>query len=193
MNFQNILNTRDLVLAALFTAVVVVLGLIPPVPLSFIPAPITAQSLGVMLAGCIIGAKRGALAFALLVVLIALGMPVLAGGRGDLSILTGATGGYIFGWIIGAFVTGVVAEKLVQDGQSAARQLAGFAIASLVGGIGVVYLMGMPWLSIVTGTPFDKVLVGSLAFIPGDLIKVGIATLAARAVMVGYPLLPARA
>jgi biotin transport system substrate-specific component len=45
----------------------------------------------------------------------------------------------------------------------------------------------------VTGTPFNKVVIGSLAFLPGDLIKAAIATLAARAVMVGYPLLPKRA
>lgn len=105
----------------------------------------------------------------------------------------GPTGGYIFGWIIGAFVTGFLAEKLVREGQSAVRQMTGFFVASVVGGIGVVYLCGMPWLSLVAGTPFDKVVLGSLAFIPGDLVKAAIATLAARAVLVGYPLLPARA
>ncbi|MCG5476989.1 MAG: BioY family transporter, partial [Sinorhizobium fredii] len=46
------MNTRDLVLIALFAAIVVVLGLIPPITLGFIPVPITAQSMGVMLAGC---------------------------------------------------------------------------------------------------------------------------------------------
>ncbi len=104
----------------------------------------------------------------------------------------GPTGGYIFGWIIGTFVTGFLAEKLVREGQSAAKQMTGFFIASIVGGIGVVYLCGMPWLSMVAGTPFPAVLTGSLAFIPGDLVKAAIATLAARAVLVGYPLLPAR-
>ncbi|WP_234854561.1 biotin transporter BioY, partial [Sinorhizobium meliloti] len=75
------MNTRDLVLVALFTAIIVVLGLVPPITLGFIPVPITAQSMGVMLAGCIIGAKRGALAFLLLVLLVAIGLPVLSGGR----------------------------------------------------------------------------------------------------------------
>lgn len=187
------MTTRDLVLAALFTAIVIVLGFIPPVPIPLLPVPITAQSMGVMLAGCIIGAKRGALAYALLVVLVAVGLPVLSGGRGGLNVLMGPTGGYIFGWIIGAFVTGFLAEKLVREGQTPAKQMTGFFIASVVGGIGVVYLCGMPWLSVVAGTPFPAVLTGSLAFIPGDLVKAAIATLAARAVIVGYPLLPARA
>lgn len=187
------MNTRDLVLAALFTAIIIVLGLIPPVTIALIPVPITAQSMGVMLAGCIIGAKRGALAYALLVVLVAVGLPVLAGGRGGLAVLMGPTGGYIFGWIIGSFVAGLVAQQFVREGQTAARQFGGFLIASLIGGIVVVYAIGMPWLSMVSGTPFDKVVMGSLAFIPGDLLKAVIAALAARAVMVGYPLLPQRA
>lgn len=187
------MTTRDLVLAALFTAIIIVLGLIPPVPVAFIPVPITAQSMGVMLAGCIIGAKRGALAYALLVILVAIGLPVLSGGRGGLGVLMGPTAGYIFGWVVGSFVTGLVAEQFVREGQSAARQIGGFVIASLIGGIVVVYAIGMPWLSLVTGTPFSKVVAGSLAFIPGDLLKAVIAALAARAVMVGYPLLPQRA
>ena len=57
----------------------------------------------------------------------------------------------------------------------------------------VLYAIGMPWVSAVTGTPLMTVAAGSLAFIPGDLLKAAIATLAARAVYAGYPLLPARA
>lgn len=186
------MSTRDLVLSALFTAIIIVLGLIPPVTLGFIPVPITAQSMGVMLAGTIIGAKRGALSYVLLAVLVAVGLPVLSGGRGGLNVLMGPTGGYILGWIAGSFVAGYLSERLVREGQSATRQAAGFFAASLAGGILVVYAIGMPWVSLVTGTPFDKVIIGSLAFLPGDLLKAAIATLAARAVMVGYPLLPQR-
>ena len=187
------MTTKDLVLSALFTAIIVVLGLIPPVTLGFIPVPITAQSMGVMLAGCIIGARRGALSYVLLVVLVAIGLPVLSGGRGGLGVLMGPTAGYILGWIIGTFVTGLIAERLVRENQSAARQVAGFLAASLIGGVVVVYAIGIPWVSLAAGTPLDKVLLGSLAFIPGDILKAAIASLAARAVMVGYPLLPQRA
>ncbi len=110
------MSTRDLVLAALFTAIIIVLGLIPPVPLAFLPVPITAQSMGVMLAGCIIGAKRGALAYVFLVILVAVGLPVLSGGRGGLAVLTGPTAGYILGWIVGSFVTGQIAQQFVREG-----------------------------------------------------------------------------
>lgn len=187
------MSTRDLVLAALFTAIIIVLGLIPPVPLAFLPVPITAQSMGVMLAGCIIGAKRGALAYVFLVILVAVGLPVLSGGRGGLAVLTGPTAGYILGWIVGSFVTGQIAQQFVREGQSALLQIGGFLLASLVGGIVVVYAIGMPWLTLVTGTPFSKVVAGSVAFLPGDVLKAVIAALAARVVLVGYPLLPHRA
>lgn len=187
------MKTKDLVLIALFAAIIVALGFIPPVTLAFIPVPITAQSMGVMLAGCIIGAKRGALAYVLVVLMVAVGLPVLSGGRGGLSILMGPTGGYIIGWIIGSFVTGLIAERMVHEGLSEVRQFAGFFIASLIGGIGVVYALGIVWLCVVTGTPFGKALIGNMTFIPADLIKAVIATLAARAVLAGYPLLHSRA
>ncbi|NRP71379.1 Biotin transporter BioY [Ensifer psoraleae] len=187
------MNTRDLVLIALFAAIVVVLGLIPPITLGFIPVPITAQSMGVMLAGCIIGAKRGALAFLLFVLLVAIGLPVLSGGRGGLAVLAGPSGGFILGWAVAAFVTGLVAERFVHEGQREIRQFVGFFLASVVGGIVVLYAIGVPWLSAVSGTPLLTAATGSLVFIPGDLLKAAIATLAARAVYAGYPLLPARA
>ncbi|MNY67253.1 Biotin transporter BioY [compost metagenome] len=57
----------------------------------------------------------------------------------------------------------------------------------------MLYAIGMPWVSAVTGTPLIAVATGSLAFLPGDLLKAAIATLAARAVFAGYPLLPVRA
>ncbi len=187
------MTTRDIVLTALFTAIIVVLGLIPPVTLGFIPVPITAQSMGVMLAGCIIGAKRGALAYLLVILMVAIGLPVLAGGRGGMSVLVGPTGGFIFGWVIATYVTGLIAERLVRDGQSELRQFTGFFLASVLGGIVVLYLIGMPWVSVVTGSPLLAVVTGSLAFVPGDILKAVIATLAARAVLAGYPLLPQRA
>jgi biotin transport system substrate-specific component len=187
------MSTRDLVLTALFTAIIIFLGLIPPITLGFVPVPITAQSMGVMLAGCIIGAKRGALAYLLLILMVAVGLPVLSGGRGGLAILAGPTAGYIAGWVIGTFVTGLVAERLVRETQGGALQIAGFALASIVGGIGVVYLLGTVWLAYSTGMEFGKALLANAVFLPGDLIKAGIAALAARAVLVGYPLLPQRA
>ena len=186
------MKTRDIVLVALFAAVIVVLGFLPPITLGISPVPITAQSMGVMLAGCIIGARRGAAAYLLILVMVAAGLPILSGGRGGLNVLMGPTGGYIVGWIIGAYVTGLIAQSMVREGQPELRQYVGFFLASLIGGIAVVYAIGIPWLSVAAGMPLGKAVMVNLPFIPGDLIKAVIATLAARAVLAGYPMLPSR-
>ena len=187
------MTTRDIVLVALFAAIIVVLGLLPPITLGFIPVPITAQSLGVMLAGCILGAKRGAAAVLLVVLLVAIGLPVLSGGRGGLAVFAGPSAGYIVGWVFGAFVCGLIAERFAREDQGELTQFLSFLAASVVGGIAVVYLFGIPWLAFMSGKAFLETSVASLAFIPGDLIKAFVAMLAGRAVLAGYPLLPQRA
>ncbi|MGQ3294339.1 MAG: biotin transporter BioY, partial [Shinella sp.] len=120
------MTTRDIVLVALFAAIIVVLGLLPPITLGFIPVPITAQSLGVMLAGCILGAKRGAGAVLLVLLLVAIGLPVLSGGRGGLAIFASPTGGYLVGWVFGALVCGLIAERFVREDQGELTQFLAF-------------------------------------------------------------------
>ncbi len=186
------MKTKDLVLVALFAAIIIVLGFIPPITLGFIPAPITAQTLGVMLAGCVIGAKRGALANVLVVILVAAGLPVLAGGRGGFNIIAGPTGGFLVGWIVAAYATGYLAERMIAEDKGAMQQLSSFFVASAIGGIAVLYLIGVPWLSVAAGIPFSSAVTGSMAFIPGDMFKAIIAAAAAHAAYVGYPLLPVR-
>jgi len=176
-------TTRDLVLMGLFAAVMAALGLMPKVPIG-VGVPITAQSMGVMLAGAILGAKRGAGALAIFVVLVALGLPLMAGGRGGLGLFAGPSGGFIVGFILGAYLTGLMAERL-PIGMDVAR----FLVASVIGGVGGVYLLGLPHWWLVTDSSLITVVTASLGFIPGDLIKAGIASLVAAAVYRGYPVI----
>ncbi|MGM4980139.1 MULTISPECIES: biotin transporter BioY [Rhizobium] len=184
------MNTRDLVLSALFAAIIVALGLLPPIPIGIIPVPITAQSLGVMLAGVVLGARRGTIAVLIVVLLVIIGMPVLSGGRGGLAVFAGPTAGFFIGWIFAAFVTGYLSERLVKPEQTSLNQGIGFFIAAVIGGVVVLYAFGIAWLAINIG--FTKAFFGSLGFVPGDLIKAVVAALVGRAVMAGYPLLPQR-
>ena len=184
------MSTRDLVLTSLFAAIIVALGLVPPITLGFIAVPITAQTLGVMLAGVVLGARRGAAAVLIVMVLVAVGLPVLSGGRGGLAVFAGPTAGFFIGWFFGALVTGYVSERLARAGQNAFAQFASFFLAAVLGGIVTVYAFGIVYLATLGGTGFAKAFWGSLAFIPGDLIKAAIAALAGRAVLAGYPLLP---
>lgn len=185
------MTTRDLTLVALFAAIMVALAFIPAVPIGAVP--ITLQSMGPMLAGCIIGAKRGALAMALVVLLLAVGFPVVASPGAGLPKLAGPTGGFIFGWIAAAFVTGYLAERLVRQEQPKWHQIGKFFVASIIGGIVILYAFGMPQWSIVAGTPFSVVAYTSLVFIPGDLIKAAATAFVAWRVLQDYPLLPNRA
>ena len=73
---------------ALFAAVMGVLGLMPPIPIGVIPVPITLQTLGVILSGGILGARLGAMSQIVFLLLVATGLPLLAGGRGGLGVLS---------------------------------------------------------------------------------------------------------
>lgn len=177
-------STRDLVLMSLFAAITAALGLVPEIPLPIGGVPITAQTLGVMLAGAILGSRRGAGAMALFVVLVALGLPLLAAGRGGLGIFASPSGGFVIGWILGAWLTGVLAERL-PSGMNYWRFLA----ATVGGGIGGVYAVGIPYWAVITGSSLWSVAMISVYFLPGDLIKAGIAAGVAAAVQRGYPVI----
>jgi biotin transport system substrate-specific component len=186
------MTTRDVVLAALFASIIIVLGIVPAIPLGFIPVPVTAQSLGVMLAGGVLGAKRGIMATLLVMLIAAIGMPVLAGGRGGLGVFMAPTTGYLLGWAFAAGTTGYLSERLISSEQPGLVQIINFFIAAVIGGVVVLYASGISWLVLVTGMAPMKAFIGSLAFVPGDILKTIVAALACRAVMVGYPLLPER-
>ena len=100
------MSTKDLVLVALFTALVAVLSIIPPIPMPFIPVPVTLQTFGVMLTGLILGPRRSGLVLLLYVLVAMIGIPILPGGRAGLAVLAGPTGGFLLGMIPGAMLTG---------------------------------------------------------------------------------------
>ncbi len=176
------MNTKDIVYIALFAAFTAALGLFPPITLPVVGVPITAQSMGVMLAGAIAGSKRGGLALLLFVVLVAIGMPLLAGGRGGFGIFLGPSGGFILSWPIAAFLIGWLIER--HNGE-AALPISMVYIA--IGGIGVVYLIGIPWLAFAAELTMTQAITGSAGFIPGDCVKVVLAALIARAVRRALP------
>ncbi|WP_028747904.1 biotin transporter BioY [Rhizobium mesoamericanum] len=186
------MSTRDLVLSALFAAIIVALGILPPITLGFIPVPITAQSLGVMMAGVVLGARRGTIAVLIVLLLVAIGLPVLSGGRGGLAAFAAPTTGFLIGWVLAAFVTGYLSERLVKSEQSALVQTVGFFFAAMIGGIVVLYACGIFYLAFAAQLGLSKAFLGSMAFVPGDVVKAFVAALVGRAVMVGYPLLPVR-
>lgn len=181
------MSTRDVVLVALFAALMAALAVFPPLTIPALGVPITAQSLGPMLAGGILGARRGALSMLLLLVLVALGLPLLSGGRGGLAVFAGPTVGFLFGWVLGAFVTGWIAERSARS-----LNFVSAFLAAVTGGILVVYLVGVPAVALIADIPLWAAVTGSAVFIPGDLIKAGIAAAVIVALTRSYPMLPVR-
>lgn len=161
---------RNVSLIALFAALIAVLGLVPKIDLVS-GVPITAQSLGVMLCGTVLGARRGALAVLLFVFLVALGLPLLAGGRGGLGVFAGPSVGYIIGFPFAAFVAGWVTEHW-----RAGVGLPAFA-GAVLGGIVVLYAFGVPGMALVLGKSLPEAMLLAAPFLAGDIIKAGLAGL----------------
>ncbi len=89
--WERTLETRDIVFIALFAAIMAGLAVFPPIMLPVVGVPITAQSIGAMLAGGVLGAARGGLSMALFLALVAFGLPLLPGGRGGFGVFFGPT------------------------------------------------------------------------------------------------------
>lgn len=171
---------RDIALIAVFAAVTAVLGIIPPIPVG--PVPITAQSLGPMLAGAILGGRRGGLSQLLFVVLVAIGLPLLPGGRGSLAVLFGPTAGFILGWIAVGALIGWLTYRL----GAPYRFWFGLGI-NILFGIVVLYIFGIAGMLLATKMTLGAALVANLPFIPGDIAKAVIAALIAKGVHAGIP------
>ncbi len=172
---------KNIAYTALFAALIAALGLVPKITLGF-GVPITAQSLGIMLCGTILGSKRGALAVLLFLLLVALGLPLLAGGNGGLGTFFGATGGFLIGWPVSAFAIGLIVEKCRRGSLAVIA-----SIASILGGIVVMYLFGIAGMALVLHkTPLECAAL-VLVFIPGDIIKAVLAGMLTSAIAKARP------
>lgn len=134
------------------------------------PVPFTFQTLAVLLVGSTLGAVRGALSLAIYALIGALGAPVYTDQGHGLDHLFGATGGYIFGFILAAGLVGFLAEKGWSKGSIG-------MIGSYLLGSAVIYTIGASWLTYgYLGGDWSKGLAfGVLPFLIWDAIKAFIA------------------
>ena len=173
-------SSHALARIALFAALVAVLGLVPKIDLPF-GVPITAQTLGVMLAGCLLGPVRGFLALLLFLGGVALGLPLLTGGRGGIGVFMAPSAGFLLGFPVGAAVTGLAMRGL--PGPVWLRA----SVASALGGIGAVYLCGVPLLAAIAHLGLARALLASLVFLPGDRREMRAGGLVVQTVVRGLP------
>ncbi|ASN07155.1 biotin transporter BioY [Virgibacillus necropolis] len=174
----------DMMYISLFAAIIGILGFFPPILLPVIPVPITLQTLGVMLAGGVLGARRAGLSLLLFTLLVAVGVPLLSGGRAGLGVLFGPGGGYILSWPLAAWTIGYCVEK-----SWSTLKLWKIITFNVVGGIIVIYVCGITFLSVVGNLPWLATAFTSLVFLPGDLIKAFIAGIITLKICRTYPLI----
>lgn len=179
------MQSRSLVMIALFAAITVVLGLIPPIMLGFIPVPIHAQSLGILLAGIILGARRGPISVLLLIALVAVGLPVLSGGRGGLAVFLSPTAGYLVGFLPAAFIAGWIADRVARRERKGWKIFAGFFLAGAAGVI-VDHACGIAWLATYVGLSPKDAIIGDLVFLPGDFLKASVAAYTGKFVTANF-------
>jgi len=129
------------------------------------PVPITMQTLFTYLAGAVLGSKWGALSQIIYVILGLVGVPIFAGGRAGIGVLIGPTGGYLLGFIMGAYVIG----KLIEFKRTLSFM---WVLFSMVIGTLIIYIFGIIQLSLWLKVSMEEaILIGVLPFIMGDLLK----------------------
>ena len=177
-------HSESIAHVALFAALLAVMGLIPKIDLP-LGVHISVQTLGVMLAGCLLGPWRGLQAIGVFLVAVAVGLPLLSGGRGGLGVFMAPTTGYLLGWTAAAWVTGALMAVLPK---ATPLRAAGSAFAaSAVGGIAVLYMFGTAGLVWMADIPLQQAAWANLAFVPGDLIKCAVTALVVHRIARAMP------
>ena len=133
------------------------------------PVPFTGQTFGVLTVGAALGFRRAALALLLYIALGAAGLSVFAEGGSGVERIVGQTGGYLVGFVVAAAIVGRLAE-LGWD-----RHIAG-SLAAMAIGTAVIYAIGVPWLKVVSGIPWEAAVAGGMTkFLIWEAAKLAIA------------------
>lgn len=179
---KSLISARDMAQIAVFAALIAALGLAGSITVGVSGVPITLQTLGVILTGAVLGARKGVAAVAVFIALTLIGLPLLSGGRTGLTALAGPSAGYLVGWIPGVLVIGFLTARILPK----YPVVLGLLINAF-GGIVVIYVFGVIGLLLRTDLSITASITSTFAYIPGDLVKVVIATVVAKSVHRAYP------
>jgi len=149
----------------------ILMGLLARVslPLPFTPVPVTGQTLGVLLAGVLLGGPLAASAMILYLAEGAMGLPVFSpAGPGGLAQLLGPTGGFLLGYPLAAFVVGSLCRR-------------GNRLAGVLAGEALIFAFGAAWLWMLLHLPAARLFQAAvLPFLPGEVLKVALVLVIAR-------------
>ena len=160
-------NTRQLTLVGVIAAVTCILG---PLSLPIGIVPISLTNLVIYFAVYVLGRKRATLSYLVYLFIGLIGLPVFSGFSGGFTKLFGPTGGYLIGFIFMAFISGIFIDKFL-------TKIYMCFLGMILGTI-ATYIFGTAWLAYQAHLTFNAALsVGVLPFIPGDIVKMVIASL----------------
>ncbi len=159
-------NTRQLTLVGVMAAVTCILG---PLSLPIGIIPISLTNLVIYFAVYVLGRKRATLSYIVYLFIGLIGLPVFSGFSGGFTKLFGPTGGYLIGFIFMAFISGIFIDNF-------SNKIYICFLGMILGTI-ATYIFGTAWLAYQAHLTFNAALaVGVLPFIPGDLVKMVIAS-----------------
>ncbi|GCF13967.1 biotin transporter BioY [Haloarcula mannanilytica] len=163
--------TKAVLIAAL-TAALAQISIPLPGPLP----PFSLQPFGMFFAGLVLGPLWGGVALLLYLLVGIAGVPVFSNGSAGLGyVIAGeGTGGFLIGFLVGAVVAGAIAHRSTTP-RPVADLSVPVQVAALVASVAVVYAIGVPWLSMVTGLSLVRAATVNAPFVPLDLVKLGIA------------------
>lgn len=185
-------KAADLALIAFFAALIAVCALLPAIRVSASGVPITLQTFGVLLAGAVLGARRGFLAVALYMLVGFAGLPIFSGGAGGLGVFGGPTIGYLLAFPFAAALCGFLVERLPRP-SSLAWQTSLYFFAGIASSFTLIHTMGIAGMAIQLDLTAREALMLDLPFWPGDVVKnIAMATVATSVHRAFPDLLPRR-
>jgi biotin transport system substrate-specific component len=176
-------TARDLAQIAIFAALIAALGIPGTIFVGSALVPITFQTLGVMLAGAILGPRKGFLAVLTFEALAFAGLPLLAGNRhGVVWFTTAPAAGFLWGWLAGAALIGALTARILPR-----YPLWLGILSTAAGGMLLIYAIGIPVLAHNGHVSLRAATAANVWFLAGDSVKVVITALVARQVHRAYP------
>lgn len=174
---------RTIASVAVFAALIIASGMVS-IPSPVAGVPIVLQNAFCVLAGLVLGPKRGTLAVAVFLLLGVIGLPVLPGGRTVLAAMAGPTAGYLVGYLFSAPIAGWISQGSLKRPTGA--MTVSFAAAAVVALLSQ-YVFGVPGLMIRSGLDLQAAVSAQVAFLPGLVIKAIAITVISVAVVRALP------
>ncbi|MDS0219978.1 biotin transporter BioY [Haloarcula sp. S1AR25-5A] len=162
--------TKAVLIAALTAALAQI-----SIPLPGTLPPFSLQPFGMFFAGLVLGPLWGGVALLLYLLVGIAGVPVFSNGNAGLGyVIAGNTGGFLVGFLVGAVVAGAIAHRSTTP-RPVGDLSVPVQVVALTAAVVVVYAIGIPWLSMVTGLPLARAAATMAPYVPFDLLKLGVA------------------